>query len=268
MPGPQEHPIAAPQTLAGRVVLVTGVSREIGIGAGIARRLAAHGARLFLTSWSDADSAQPWGATPAFAEEIVRTLRADGTQAAHLAVDLADPAAPAALMRAAVSEFGHVDALVANHARSSNQDLEHLTASELDACFAVNTRASLLLAKEFAAQHDGRPGGRIVLFTSGQHLGAMPDELPYIVSKGAVQQMTASLAMNLAHRGITVNCVNPGPTDTGWADPAETAQVMRRLPQGRWGEPDDAARLVAWLLSDDAQWIVGQTINSEGGFAR
>lgn len=172
-------------------------------------------------------------------------------------------------MDAAVAMFGHVDALVANHARSSNQDLANLTAAELDLSFAVNTRASLMLAKEFAARHDdGRPGGRIVLFTSGQHLGAMPDELPYIVSKGAIQQATASLAMNLAHRGITVNCVNPGPTDTGWATAELTEQVMRSLPQGRWGRPQDAARLVAWLLSDDAQWIVGQTINSEGGFAR
>lgn len=204
-----------------------------------------------------------------FADELVDELRAGGTRVGHLAVDLGDPSAPAALFDATVAEFGHVDAVVANHARSSNQDLANLTAAELDACFAANTRASLLLAKEFAARHDDRrTGGRIVLFTSGQHLGAMPDELPYVVSKGAIQQVTASLAMNFAHRGITVNCVNPWPTDTGWATPEETAQAMRRLPQGRWGHPDDAARLVAWLLSDEAQWIVGQTINSEGGFAR
>jgi IS30 family transposase/NAD(P)-dependent dehydrogenase (short-subunit alcohol dehydrogenase family) len=226
-----------PLTLSGRVVLLTGVSRHIGIGAAIARGLAARGADLFLASWPEADAVQPWGASPHFANELVDALRARGTHVGHLAVDLGDPSAPATLFDAAVAEFGHVDALVANHARSSNQDLANLTAAELDACFAVNTRASLLLAQQFAARHDDRrTGGRIVLFTSGQHLGAMPDELPYVVSKGAIQQVTASLAMNLAHRGITVNCVNPGPTDTGWATPEVTAQLIRRLHEGRHGQ--------------------------------
>ncbi|HEV3172963.1 MAG TPA: SDR family oxidoreductase [Actinocrinis sp.] len=256
-------------SLAGRVVLVTGVSREIGIGAAIAREVAGRGADVFLASWPAADAEQPWGACPRFADELVQQLRAGGVRAGHLAVDLADPAAPAELFEAARAELGHIDAVVANHARSSDQDLEHVTVQELDTCFAVNTRASLLLAKQFAARHDDtRPGGRIVLFTSGQHLGPMPAELPYVVSKGAIQQMTASLAAHLAPRGITVNCVNPGPTDTGWADPELTARVLDRLPLGRWGRPQDAARLVAWLLSDEAQWIVGQTINSEGGFTR
>lgn len=250
-------------------MLVTGVSREIGIGATIAREVAARGADVFIASWPDADAEQSWGASPQFADELVQQLRATGVRAGHLAVDLSDPAAPAALLDAACALLGHVDAVVANHARSCNQDLEHLTVEEIDACFAINTRASLLLAKEFAARHDdARPGGRIVLFTSGQHLGPMPAELPYAISKGAIQQMTASLAAHLAPRAITVNCVNPGPTDTGWADPDLTARVLHQLPQGRWGRPQDAAHLVAWLLSDEAQWIVGQTINSEGGFTR
>lgn len=261
--------IDAARSLAGRAVLVTGVSREIGIGAAIAREVAERGADVFLASWPAADAEQRWGASPRYAEELTRQLRASGVRAGHLEIDLADPAAPATLLEATCALLGHVDAVVANHARSGDQDLEHLTAEEIDACFAVNARASLLLAKEFAARHDdARPGGRIVLFTSGQHLGPMPGELPYAISKAAIQQMTASLAAHLAPRGITVNCVNPGPTDTGWADPELTARVLDRLPQGRWGRPQDAARLVAWLLSDEAQWIVGQTINSEGGFAR
>jgi 3-oxoacyl-[acyl-carrier protein] reductase len=125
----------------------------------------------------------------------------------------------------------------------------------------------MLLVREFAAQHDdSRDGGRVVLMTSGQHLAPMAREVAYAVSKGALQQATATLADELAERRITVNAVNPGPTDTGWglADRAP-AQTM---PFGRWGEPDDAARLIAWLCSDDARWITGQTINSEGGFRR
>src|SRR5207253_10320647 len=98
--------------------------------------------------------------------------------------------------------------------------------------------------------------GRVVLMTSGAHKRPMTSELAYAVSKGALQIATATLAEDLAGRGVTVNCVNPGPTDTGWSladlDPSE------RMPSGPWGEPDDAARLVAWLCSDDARWITGQ----------
>lgn len=164
--------------------------------------------------------------------------------------------------------YGHLDAIVARHARSSALALEDLTAGELDITFAVNTRATLLLVRAFAVQHDGREGGRVVLFTSGQHLGPMPSELPYVASKGALAQLTASLADHLAERGIMVNCVNPGPTDTGYLDREAIASMLARLPAGRWGTPEDAARLVAWLLCDDAGWITGQVLNSEGGFRR
>jgi 3-oxoacyl-[acyl-carrier protein] reductase len=95
------------------------------------------------------------------------------------------------------------------------QDAER-EAEELDAFLHENVRASLLLVKEYAAQHDGREGGRVVLMTSGQHLGAMSGEVAYAVSKGALQQATATLSDALIDRGITVNAVNPGPTDTGW----------------------------------------------------
>jgi 3-oxoacyl-[acyl-carrier protein] reductase len=171
-------------------------------------------------------------------------------------------------MAAVVAAYGHVDALVCNHARSSEGGLGELTAAELDACFAVNTRAVLLLAQALAAQHDGRPGGRVVLFTSGQQLGPMPGELAYATSKGALVGITPSLADVLADRGITVNTVNPGPTDTGYADEPTRERVARFFPAGRWGAPDDAARLVAWLCTDDAAWVTGQVINSEGGFRR
>jgi 3-oxoacyl-[acyl-carrier protein] reductase len=93
----------------------------------------------------------------------------------------------------------------------------------------------------------------------------MPREVAYAVSKGALQQATATLADELADRGITVNAVNPGPTDTGWIGDQDPGPQM---PYGRWGEPRDAARLIAWLCSDEGRWITGQTINSEGGFRR
>jgi 3-oxoacyl-[acyl-carrier protein] reductase len=132
----------------------------------------------------------------------------------------------------------------------------------------VNTRATLLLAQAFAAQHDdARTGGRLLLFTSGQYHGAMPGELPYIASKAALHELTRSLATHLMPRGITVNCINPGPNDTGYADDETRAEVNLLNPGGRWSAPADTARLVAWLLSDEADWITGQTIASDGGWS-
>jgi 3-oxoacyl-[acyl-carrier protein] reductase len=260
----------ADRPLAGRVALVTGVSRRIGIGMAVARRLAGLGADLFVTSWTAHDRDQPWGADPGGMDAVLDELRtAPGARRfEHLEADFLDPEAPERVLAAAVQAYGHVDVLVCNHARSSAGGLGELTAAELDASFAVNTRAVLLLVQAFAARHDGRPGGRVVLFTSGQQLGPMSGELAYATSKAALAGITPSLAETLADRGITVNTVNPGPTDTGYADPAMLERVARRFPAGRWGTPDDAARLVVWLCTDDAAWVTGQVINSEGGFRR
>jgi 3-oxoacyl-[acyl-carrier protein] reductase len=249
-------------SLEGRNALVTGVSRRAGIGYSIARRMLDAGAAVFVQGWTAHDVAQPWGAEPGGTEAV-----ADELGVPFAEVDFADPAAPEQLVAAAAGALGSLDILVVNHARSGDNPLGELTADEIDAFLHENVRAALLLVREFAARHDGtRSGGRVVLMTSGQHLAPMPGAVAYAVSKGALQQATLTLADELADRGITVNTVNPGPTDTGWGlaerDPAQA------MPFGRWGEPDDAARLVAWLCSDEARWITGQTIDSEGGFRR
>jgi len=123
--------------------------------------------------------------------------------------------------------------------------------------------------RAFADQYRSHPdGGRIVLFTSGQHRGPLPAEIPYAVTKGALHQITATLADALAERDITVNCVNPGPTDTGWATPEQDSFVARHMPRGRWNTPAEAADIVALLLSPDAATITGQVIDAEGGFRR
>ena len=107
----------------------------------------------------------------------------------------------------------------------------------------------------------------MLLFTSGQYHGAMPDELPYIASKAALHELTGSLAAHLMPRGITVNCVNPGPNDTGYGDEDVWRAVADRNPGGRGSTPQDAARLVGWLVSDQAEWVTGQTIASDGGWS-
>lgn len=258
--------------LSGRAAFITGVSRPGGIGAALAGRLAADGARLFLTGWPGSD--QPWAADadPEGGRAVRDRLRDSGAEAHYREADLSDPEAPGELIAEAKASLGHLDILVVNHARSVNQSLFELTAAELDLSYAVNSRATLLLVRAFAEQRDGTQdhgtmSGRVVLFTSGQYHGAMPDELPYIASKAVVQQLTPSLAVELAPRGITVNCVDPGPNDTGYATAELHRQVAGLMPAGRWGNPGDTARLVGWLCSDESAWVTGQTIASDGGWS-
>lgn len=246
--------------LSGRNALVTGVSRRAGIGFAIVRRLQEAGASVFVQGWTPHDAEQAWGAEPGGTEGVAHELGVG-----HLEADFADPDAPARVVTAARAALGPLDILVVNHARSGGGRLAETTAEELDAFLHENVRASLLLVKEFAAQHEGA-GGRVVLMTSGIHKEPMTAEVAYAVSKGALLVATPTLADEVAGRGITVNCVNPGPTDTGWG--LAEIDPSRRMPARRWGEPDDAARLVAWLCSDDARWLTGQMIDSEGGFRR
>jgi 3-oxoacyl-[acyl-carrier protein] reductase len=262
-----------PLPLRGRVALVTGVSRRVGIGYAIARRLAALGASLSLHHYAPHDRDQPWGADPGGIQAVVDgvsgALAADGARVHDVQLDLADPDAPSQLISAAIGQFGHLDVLICNHARSGGDGpLGTLDAAKLDAHWAVNTRSSILLAQVFAAQHDGRPGGRIIFMTSGQDMGPMTGQIAYAASKGALASITRSLADSLADRPITLNTVQPGPVDTGYASPDGHEIVRRQFPQGRWGTADDPARLIAWLATDEAAWITGQIIHTEGGFRR
>jgi 3-oxoacyl-[acyl-carrier protein] reductase len=109
--------------------------------------------------------------------------------------------------------------------------------------------------------------GRIIQITSGQSLGPMPGEISYVSTKGAIDAMTPSLAAELGHKGITVNAVDPGPTDSGWMNETLRQEFTTRFSLGRLGVPNDAAKLIAFLASDDSEWITGQIIHSNGGFA-
>jgi 3-oxoacyl-[acyl-carrier protein] reductase len=250
-----------------RTVVVTGVGRRAGIGFAIAQRLLADGANVVAHSWSEHDAAAPWGGDPVPA--VLQALGGLGPRLRHIEADFADPTQPAAVIDYTISEFGAIDALIANHARSSPGTLESVAAEDLDAAWAVNARAVVLLTQAYAARHDDARGhGRVVLFTSGQHIAPMRDELAYAISKGAVHQMTGSLADALADRGITVNTINPGPVDTGWASDELRERLRGAFPAGRWGRPSDIAAIVRWLLDPDSAWLTGQVIDAEGGFRR
>jgi 3-oxoacyl-[acyl-carrier protein] reductase len=248
--------------LDGRVALVTGVSRPIGIGAAIASKLPDLGATVVATGWPPHDAEMPWG------EQTLGSLPFEVGR--H---DLEDPAAPRALVDETVERHGRLDIVVAVHARSSDRSFDDVDAAELDRCWAANVRSVVLLAQRFAQRHvdipsSGPPIGRMIWFTSGQHIGPMDDEFAYALSKGALHQMTASIDHALSRSRIIANCVNPGPVDTGYADGEVHAAVAARFPDGRWGRPDDIADVIGFLVSDEGAWIRGQVLDVEGGFSR
>jgi 3-oxoacyl-[acyl-carrier protein] reductase len=263
--------------LTGRAFVVTGVSRRKGIGYAIASRLAGMGASLYLHHFAPHDAEQPWGGDSI--DDVVDGIRGslrEGASLDHGSIDLGQPDGGELLIADARAALGHLDGLVCNHAKSGGDGrLDDISWEDLDAHWQVNARSTILATKHFAHQHDGREGGRVIWMTSGQVAGPMPSETAYAASKAALAGLTASIADHLVERGIVLNTVNPGPVNTGYLD-ADTADrppeilrdVLAHFPGGRFGEPDDPARLIAWLLTDEGRWMVGQVLSTEGGFRR
>ena len=210
--------------------------------------------------------------------DSIRSHLVGPAQLIDVPADLAAPGEPTRVVEQAAAAAGHLDALVCNQAMSSpDGPLSEMTEAVLDAHWTVDARASILLAQAFAAQEvfaapappgPGRRRGAIVFLTSGQGLGPLPGEIAYAAAKAAIAGVTLTISEELIDAGITVNTVNPGPVDTGYVTEEIRQATAAMFPQGRWGEPDDAARLITWLLTDEARWITGQVISSEGGFAR
>jgi 3-oxoacyl-[acyl-carrier protein] reductase len=209
---------------------VTGAGHPENIGAAVARHLARDG-------WDVAT-------TDVVGDVTVLT-------------DLGDPDAPARVLDA----VGDRAALVLCHTYFQPGGILECTPEQLDLHLAVNVRATLLLIAEFARRRAGP--ARIVTFTSGSPLTG---QIAYAASKGAIEWITMSAAVELAPLGMTVNAIDPGPTQTGWMDAAVEEHVCRNTPLGRIGSPDDAARVVAFLCSPQADWITGEVLRCDGGF--
>jgi 3-oxoacyl-[acyl-carrier protein] reductase len=245
--------------LRGRVAVVTGAGRRAGIGAAICRALAGKGTDVLFTHWGTSEN-EP--------RTLLEELHGAGVRAGAMELDLSLTESPERLLDAVTELLGPLSILVNNAAHSTRDGYKALDAATLDAHYAVNLRATALLSVVFAQRFDGETGGRIVNLTSGQSLGPMPGELAYAATKGAIEAFTRTLAAEVGHKGMTVNTVNPGPTDTGWMTEELRQELSAKFSARRVGEPEDAARLVAFLASDEAAWITGQVIHSEGGFLR
>jgi 3-oxoacyl-[acyl-carrier protein] reductase len=250
-----------------RLAIVTGASRRRGIGAAVCLALARTGADIFFTHWSPYDRLMPWGAEEEGPELLQKLIRALGARCEHMMIDLATADAPQRIIQTAQAQLGAASILVNNATHDDTQaPFDRLDAQTLDAYYAVNMRGTMLLSIEFARSFSLPSSGRIINLTSGQGRGAMPGKLAYVATKGAIEAFTVTLAVEVAPQGITVNAVDPGPTDTGWMSEEVKQELLPRFPMGRIGQPEDAARIITFLASEDAAWVTGQIIRSTGGF--
>ncbi len=240
--------------LNNKVALVTGGSR--GIGAGIAKRLAADGANIAITYTKGADAAQA----------VVKEIESIGRKAIAIQADAADANAVKAAVAKTVATFGGIDVLVNNAGTAIPKTFEDSTLEEIDRVIDINIRGVFVATQE-ALKHM-KDGGRIIMIGScvGERM-MTPGLVPYSATKGAVKMFTQGLSREVGSRGITVNNVQPGPIDTDlnpaagdWAEPQVAATALKR-----YGHVDEVAALVSFVASPEASYITGTNLTVDGG---
>ncbi|GAA4764826.1 SDR family NAD(P)-dependent oxidoreductase [Novosphingobium ginsenosidimutans] len=237
--------------LAGKRCVITGAAQ--GIGRAIAERFAAEGATLLL---ADIDGPK------------VEALAARLSQQAFVA-DVSKKAQVEALIARAAELWGGLDVLVNNAGITHPASLDDLTEEDFDRVFATNLK-SALWGTQAAAQLMG-PGSAVINMSSVNAVLAIPNQIPYVVSKGAMKQLTNVTALALADKGIRVNAIGPGSIMTDMLrgimaeDDAARDRIMSRTPLGRAGEPEEVAAVALFLASEDSSYLTGQTIYPDGG---
>lgn len=240
-------------TLTGKVALVTGAGR--GIGRAIAERLGEDGASVIVN----------YNTSENLAQEVVSAIVARGGQALALQADISKLSEVRRLFQEAEDHLGKLDILINNAGIGYLRPTAEITEEEFDRQFALNTKGTFFALQEAARRM--RDGGRIVSLSTGATIAITPGFGAYAGSKAAVEQFSLALAKELGPRGITVNTVLPGIVDTGnLVFPDEViAQLIQQTSLGRLGQPRDIADIVAFLVSDQARWMTGQTIRVGGG---
>ena len=244
-------------SLAGKVAIVTGASR--GIGRAIALRLSQEGASVVVNYARGAQQAK----------DVVSAIEAAGGQALAVQADVRKTAEIRDLFDRTQETYSQIDILVNNAGVILYKPLAEVTEAEFDNLFAINVKGTFFACQEAAKRM--AEGGRIVNFSSSTTAMLLPTYGAYVATKGAVEQLTRSLAKELGDRQITVNVISPGPTDTELFTVGKTAEQIQRFTQmtalGRLGKVEDIADVTAFLCSEQARWITGQNIRVNGGIA-
>ena len=245
------------QSLAGKSALVTGAAT--GIGKAIAAALAAGGARVVIN--------HPH--TPGLAGEVVAGIEAAGGTALAIAADISNRAEYQAMVERILATYGRWDVLVNNAAVAITKPFAQITEAEFDLSFAVNVKG-VFHGLQLAWQHLADEG-RIITISSSTTALMLPGYAVYDATKGATEQFTHILAKEFGPRGITVNAVSPGATETETYRTGKSEQFLASLEAmsafGRLGRPDEIAAMVAFLASDAAGWVTAQNIRVNGGTA-
>jgi len=252
--------------LQGRNVLVTGGTS--GIGQAIAVRFAEHGANVAINYRREAQEARE---TEEQVQACAARVRGEGVRDVLVGADVSNEDEVVSMVRETIAGLGGLDVLVNNAGIQLSRPSEELSSDDFDKVLAVNLRGAFLCARE-AIRHflgEGKQGS-IVNVSSVHQLIPKPDYLGYSVSKGGMQNLTRTLALEYAGRGIRVNGIGPGatitPINNAWIDdPAKKEQVESHIPMARAGTADEMAGVTCFLASDDAAYITGQTIFVDGG---
>jgi|SRR5580704_36136 3-oxoacyl-[acyl-carrier protein] reductase len=241
--------------LNGKTAIITGSAR--GIGAAIAEHLAAEQANVIVNYVNDKTAA----------DAVVSKITAAGGRAISVQADVSTSAGAKTLFDAAEAKYGPADILINNAGVILYKLLAAVTEEEFDKLFAVNVKGTFLTCKLAATRL--KDNGSIVNFSSSTTAMMLPTYSTYVATKGAVEQMTHVFAKEMGARKIRVNVVSPGPTSTDLFNTGKTDEDLKRAASlaalGRLGTPDDIAKVVTWLVSDEGAWITGQNIRANGG---
>lgn len=242
---------------ADQTVIVTGGAS--GIGRACVDLFVSEGAAVVI---ADIDAGQ--------GEALALSITDKGGRAAFIRTDVGDASSANALVAQTVERFGRLDVLVNNAGVIKAADFLEISEADFDSVMRVNLKGAFLVGQAAARKMVEAGRGAIVNMSSANAVLAIPNQIPYVVSKGALNQLTNVMALALADKGVRVNAVGPGSimTDmlkTIMTDEAARRKILSRTPLGRCGEPEEVAKVVAFLASDDSSYITGQCVYPDGG---